>query len=127
MTQNNNNNEDNNIMQATADVRKYAAGSESDPRLIEEDENGDSDITRDEKEMLEAIEQNSYDTDNETLQRARLDNKDEDGELLNEKSMGDDVTGDDLDVPGSEEDDYDESIGEEDEENNSYSASNDNE
>lgn len=36
-----------------------------------------------------------------------------------------DVTGDDLDVPGSEEDDADEEIGEEDEENNYYSLGGD--
>jgi len=43
---------------------------------------------------------------------------DDDGEMLNE---GSDRSGRDLDVPGSEDDDADEKIGEEDEENNSYS------
>ena len=47
-----------------------------------------------------------------------LDQRDEDGELLNEKT---DLSGKDLDVPGSEEDDANEEIGEEDEENNPYS------
>lgn len=50
---------------------------------------------------------------------AQLDNVDEDGEALNE---GIDMSGEDLDVPGSEQDDDDELIGEEDEENNSYSS-----
>jgi hypothetical protein len=43
---------------------------------------------------------------------------DEDGTPLNEKSFG---VGKDLDVPGAEEDDANERIGEEDEENNQYS------
>jgi hypothetical protein len=59
--------------------------------------------------------------DNQQLKKASLDNTDNDGELLNENSFGQDFTGEDLDVPGAEQDDSDEIIGEEDEENNSYS------
>ncbi|HAY33636.1 MAG TPA: hypothetical protein PK536_02170 [Ignavibacteria bacterium] len=44
----------------------------------------------------------------------------------NEKSFEDDVSGDDLDVPGSELDDKEEAVGSEDEENNYYSLGNDN-
>lgn len=44
----------------------------------------------------------------------------------NEKSFEDDVTGSDLDIPGSELDDYQENIGSEDEENNYYSLGGDN-
>lgn len=44
----------------------------------------------------------------------------------NEKSFEDDHSGDDLDVPGSELDDLQESIGNEDEENNYYSLGGDN-
>lgn len=52
-----------------------------------------------------------------------LDETDEDGDPLNDNG-----TGADMDVPGSEEDDANEDIGEEDEENNYYSRSqNDNE
>ena len=43
----------------------------------------------------------------------------------NEKDFGETLTGDDLDVPGSELDDAQESIGEEDEENNYYSLGGD--
>jgi len=43
----------------------------------------------------------------------------------NEKDFEDDISGDDLDVPGSELDDADEMIGSEDEENNPYSLSGD--
>jgi hypothetical protein len=45
---------------------------------------------------------------------------------MNEKDFGDDMTGDDLDVPGSELDDQQESVGSEDEENNYYSLGGDN-
>lgn len=43
----------------------------------------------------------------------------------NEKDFEDDMSGDDLDVPGSELDDQQESIGSEDEENNYYSLGGD--
>jgi len=45
---------------------------------------------------------------------------------LNEKDFQDDMSGDDLDVPGSELDDQQESVGSEDEENNYYSLGGDN-
>ncbi len=44
----------------------------------------------------------------------------------NEKEFGEDMVGDDLDVPGSELDDEQEIIGSEDEENNYYSLGGDN-
>ncbi len=47
-------------------------------------------------------------------------------DTMNEKSFEDDFSGSDLDVPGSELDDYQESIGNEDEENNYYSLGGDN-
>lgn len=47
-------------------------------------------------------------------------------EEWNEKSFEDDESGDDLDVPGSELDDEQESVGSEDEENNYYSIGGDN-
>ncbi len=46
-------------------------------------------------------------------------------DALNEKSFEDDVSGDDLDVPGSELDDKEEAVGSEDEENNYYSLGGD--
>ena len=46
---------------------------------------------------------------------------DEDGDVLNEIEIADDNSGEDLDIPGAEDDDENESIGEEDEENNGYS------
>jgi len=59
--------------------------------------------------------------DGANLQTAGMDNRDFDNELLNEKGFGQEVSGKDLDVPGSEEDDLNESAGSEDEENNAYS------
>jgi hypothetical protein len=45
--------------------------------------------------------------------------------IWNEKSFGEDVSGDDLDIPGSDMDDEQEDIGSEDEENNYYSIGGD--
>jgi hypothetical protein len=64
--------------------------------------------------------------DDESLVESALDSTDEEGVPLNEKSSRRDLVGDDLDVPGSEDDDADEAIGEEDEENNDYSLSDNN-
>ncbi len=47
--------------------------------------------------------------------------------LMNEKNFKEDVTGGDLDIPGAELDDAQESIGSEDEENNGYSLGGDKE
>lgn len=63
------------------------------------------------------------DSDDEELERAQLDDTDDDGEPLNEKSSASDQSGRDLDVPGAEDDDDNEDIGEEDEENNEFSRS----
>ena len=62
------------------------------------------------------------DGDDNDLDRAQLDDTDDDGEPLNEKSSASDQSGRDLDVPGADDDDDNEDIGEEDEENNEYSA-----
>ncbi len=90
--------------------------------LFDEEEKIDtssSNVSKAEKKSLkEAAEKMPDLKDEKNLENARLDNTDEDGESLNEKTN---ISGSDLDVPGSEEDDADEEIGEEDEENNSYS------
>ncbi|WP_018630530.1 hypothetical protein [Niabella aurantiaca] len=72
-------------------------------------------------EEVAALDQTAS-PDDENQRRARLDDKDAEGEKLNEKT---DNSGEDLDVPGEELDDEDEEIGEEDEENNAYSRSDD--
>ena len=82
----------------------------------------DSSITPAEKAMLdEVLQNNPLSNDEINLKHSQLDNTDNDGDLLNEGSSADDNTGEDLDIPGAEEDDANETIGEEDEENNSYS------
>ena len=52
-------------------------------------------------------------------------NSEDPDEKLNEKDFKDDVSGGDLDIPGSELDDEQEQIGSEDEENNGYSLGGD--
>lgn len=90
-----------------------------DEELLDEDSN----ITPEELELLD--EAGDSDTDDERLRRGgRLDEVDDDGDPLNEES---ELGGDDLDVPGAEEDDADEAIGEEDEANNPYSVDKENE
>jgi hypothetical protein len=78
----------------------------------------EANISAEEMEMLESLE---TDADGEDADRVYLDNTDADGTRLNEKSGVNSETGDDLDIPGAELDDENEEIGEEDEENNSYS------
>ena len=63
------------------------------------------------------------DLDPEDLTRVKPPNEDPDAP--NEKRFSDDVTGGDLDIPGSELDDDQEEIGSEDEENNGYSMGQD--
>ena len=85
-------------------------------------EYNDSLITPAEKAMLdEILNSDPLSNDNTRLKNSQLDNTDEDGDFLNELSSAQDATGEDLDIPGVEDDDADEEIGEEDEENNGYS------
>ncbi len=78
-----------------------------------------NDISPLEKELLDTAGQ---DDEERKLHEDEVDNTDEDGDLLNENTSNDASSGSELDVPGSEADDADEEIGEEDEENNSYSV-----
>lgn len=90
--------------------------------LEEDNIDEDSDVTPEEKELLEQSENQTGSRDDIDQARATLDDADDDGDPLNEEN---DVSGGDLDVPGSEADDENEEIGEEDEENNSYSLGGD--
>ena len=86
------------------------------------DDDDDSFITPAEQAMLdEAMHNDPLSKDEINLKHSSLDNTDDDGDYLNEKSGGEDISGEDLDIPGSEDDDEDEKIGKEDEENNGYS------
>jgi len=76
------------------------------------------DVTNSERDLLQRSTETMATLDDEQLNNSDLDKTDDEGEILNERT---DRSGRDLDVPGSEEDDANEKIGEEDEENNSYS------
>ncbi len=80
--------------------------------------NEDSNVSEEEKILLERSADSQAGEEDEAWNQSTLDNLDEDGEPLNEEN---EFSGKDLDVPGSEDDDNNEEIGEEDEENNSYS------
>jgi hypothetical protein len=82
----------------------------------------DTDVSPEEIEVLSRTDESMSSIDDEDRRKLILDNKDLDGDPLNEKS---EMSGNDLDVPGSEEDDGNEELGEEDEENNSYSLGGD--
>lgn len=90
------------------------------------EKNNDSNVTKEEKEYLRTSANDMPTEDDINLRKAALDNTDEDGIPLNESSSKNNVTGTGLDVPGAENDDEDEEIGEEDEENNEYSLGGDN-
>lgn len=85
----------------------------------------DADITRSERKILDKGDNFHASRDEENLRRAALDNSDFEGTPLNEAGFGEEKTGADLDVPNTESDDSNENIGEEDEENNSYSLGGD--
>jgi hypothetical protein len=85
----------------------------------------DADVTNEDLRVLSEADQSTPDSMN--IQFSSLDNTDSDGDLLNEvSSLNQDMTGGDLDVPGSKADDANERMGEEDEENNYYSLGGDN-
>lgn len=84
----------------------------------------EADVTDEDLELLGDKDQDMDGGDDELTASAQLDDTDFDGDKLNEADER--RTGDDLDVPGAELDDSNESIGEEDEENNYYSQSDNN-
>ena len=81
----------------------------------------ESNITPEERALLDDSFVNSISRDNENLKKSSFDNTDMEGLPLNENSFLDDFTGEGLDIPGAELDNLNEDIGEEDEENNGYS------
>src|SRR5580704_1768174 len=87
---------------------------------------GRSNVSKDERAMLAGIDRRRDESEDEPLRTGLLDSTDEDGTPLNEKSFGsernDDLSADDLDVPGVGDDEP----GEEDEENEDYSLSDNN-
>ena len=67
---------------------------------------------------------NEENTDPENILEDKIPNSSHNSN--NEKDFDDDVSGEDLDIPGAELDDENEAIGNEDEENNYYSIGGDN-
>jgi hypothetical protein len=118
-----------------ADETASSADEEGDDVLGPLDKRDDDDlrmdrrsnVTREERADLASSGRDDSGEDEETLRTGLLDSTDDDGTPLNEKSFGegrnDDLSGDDLDVPGANEGDRDEMPGEEDEENEDYSIS----
>jgi hypothetical protein len=118
-------------------IRVPHPGEYTDTTISSADEEGkdlwsDEDITDSssnvssiEKELLEKSANEMPTRDEQSLSQASLDATDNEGELLNEKTSSNAASGSDLDVPGAEQDDEDEEIGEEDEENNPYSLGGD--
>lgn len=92
----------------------------------EETTDDNSLVTNIEKKLLDDSESDPYAKDEQQLKRAELDDTDDEGEPLNEKTSANAISGSDLDTSGIDEDDMDEEIGEEDEENNPYSLGGDN-
>ena len=117
------------VMNELGDTTASSADEEGDDVLgdeVDEDVEGDSsDITPLERSLLDRADEDVPSDDDDRLRKTALDDTDEDGEPLNEASMGTDVTGRDIDTPGQEMDDADEDTGEEDEENNEYSLGGD--
>ncbi|RFM36742.1 hypothetical protein [Chitinophaga silvisoli] len=95
---------------------------ETDDEQLITDES--SNVSRQERQDLyESANVTPGDEGARDLKRAQLNNVDDEGEFLEEKSSH--LSGEDLDVPGSELDDDNESQGAEDEENNPYSVGGD--
>jgi hypothetical protein len=114
-----------------ADLTASSADEEGDDLFGDENDteaggDPDSEVSAAEAADLEGSANDMPTEDDINLRRAALDNTDAEGVLLNEGSFNRNITGSDLDVPGSADDDGDEEVGEEDEENNSYSLGGDN-
>ncbi len=101
-----------------------SSADEEGKGLFEDDEDADTDnVTDEENELLQNAAETMGSEEDAGVQQARVDLRDDDGDRLNE---ADELEGDDLDVPGTEDDDELEELGEEDEENNLYSLGGDN-
>lgn len=88
----------------------------------------EADVSPTERTLLRRADEDMP-VEDDRLRRAELDKTDNEGDILNEGSLATDVSGADPDTTGIDADDAMEAIGEEDEENNTYSLgseSNDN-
>lgn len=111
-----------------ADTTVSSADEEGEG-LFEDDEEDETDIvmgteadvSKEDKELLETAEDYMPTKDEDYLRRASMDTTDFDGEELNEDSFGEDRSGRDLDIPGSEDETETDALGQGDEENQHYS------
>ena len=85
----------------------------------------EADVSATESNLLAKADKDMLVQDDPLLRQAELDKTDSQGDLLNEGSLATDVSGGDLDTSGIDADDPMEAIGEEDEENNTYSLGSD--
>ena len=99
-----------------ADNTASSADEEGDDILDQDDDlvGPGRNVSRDERRTLANVDNREVNTEDEVLNEAALDSTDDDGDPLNEGSFGEEVSGDDLDLPDVDEDD---------EENDDYSIS----
>ncbi len=109
-----------------ADTTISSADEEGD-EIWNEDETPDNNsiVTDIEKKLLHDSANDVSTKDEQQLRRAELDDTDNEGVALNEKTSANAISGSDLDTSGVDEDDMDEEVGDEDEENNPYSLGGD--
>jgi hypothetical protein len=121
-------------MESFADTTISSADEEGEG-LFEDDETdedtdlimgNEADVTKEEQITLQRADEDMPTDDDARLRASALDNEDFEGDPLNEAGLGEDVSGGDLDTSGVDADDAMEAIGEEDEENNTYSLGSDN-
>jgi hypothetical protein len=84
----------------------------------------EADVSREERAALADTEYLPT-TDEDRLRRANLDNRDFQGERLNERSFGEERSGRDLDIPGNTDETKTDAMGQGDEENKYYSLGSD--
>ncbi len=92
-----------------------------DEEIVEPSKDKDN-VSRQEQTSLDDASKKVMTKYQQALEEVKLDNRDAEGEPLNEKTN---YSGSDLDVPGSELDDESEDVGAEEEENNPYSLDDD--
>ena len=100
--------------------------------IFDDEEEGDvdyvmgteGDVRRDERKALEDSEDMPT-RDEDNLRRARMDNADFQGEVLNERSFGDVQSSSDLDIPEERDDTRTDAMGQGDEENKTFSLGSD--
>jgi hypothetical protein len=120
-------------MESFADTTISSADEEGEGLFEDDDTDEDTDlimgneadVSKEEQVTLQSAEEDMPTDDNTRLRASALDSEDFEGDPLNEASMGEDVSGGDLDTSGVDGDDPMEAIGEEDEENNTYSLGSD--